>query len=96
MTYNLIDPTDVIFNAVDDLREVVEFSGNPYSPEQMVDLGYIIVPKNVLFRSDLRRLISKPLVDQKWPNFFRKLHSKLHKMSTSTEELSYQSVNSIV
>ena len=54
MTYDLIDPTDVIFNAVDDLREVVEFSGNPYSPEQMVDLGYIIVSNNILFRSDLR------------------------------------------
>ena len=43
MAYDLTGPVDVIFDTVDDIRELAELSGKPYSPEQMVDLGYIIV-----------------------------------------------------
>ena len=43
MPYEIVEPIDTIFDAVDDLREIAELANRPYTATQMVDLGYIVV-----------------------------------------------------
>ena len=49
MEHIMEEPIDLIFDAVEDLREIGELAARPYSPAQIVDLGYIILAKNRLF-----------------------------------------------
>ena len=64
MSYDLGDPVEIVFNAVDDLRKIEELAGNLYTPMQMVDLGYIIISNNSLLCSDLRHWIHREMVYQ--------------------------------
>ena len=59
MPYDITEPIDMIFNAVDDLREIAELAGRPYSLIQMVDLGYLVIAKQSIFRSDVRRWLRR-------------------------------------
>ena len=60
MEYNLEKPIDIIFDAIEDLVETGELTRRPYSAQQIVDLGYIILSKKRIFRSDIRKWVSKP------------------------------------
>ena len=53
MSYNIDEPISVIFNAVNDLREIAELANRTYTNQQMVDLAYIVVSKLPTFRSDI-------------------------------------------
>ena len=53
MQYNIDEPLDIIYTSVDDLREIVEMSGKSYTLKQLVDLGYMVVASQPVFRSDL-------------------------------------------
>ena len=55
MIYDITEPIEIIVNAVNDLSEITELAGRPYSPIQMVDLGYIVIAKQPIFRSNVRR-----------------------------------------
>ena len=39
MTYQLEEPINVIFSAVEDLQELAGIAGRPYTPNQIVDIG---------------------------------------------------------
>ena len=69
MPYDIVEPIDTIFDAVDDLREIAELANRPYTATQMVDLGYIVVSQLPLFRSDVRRWLRKDPADQGWMDF---------------------------
>ena len=43
MQYIIDKPIDIMYTSVDDLREIAEMVGKPYTPEQLVDLGYMVV-----------------------------------------------------
>ena len=43
MDYTIDEPISIIFDAVEDLVKIVELDGRPYSPDQIVDIGYIII-----------------------------------------------------
>ena len=45
MEYTIDEPISVICDAVEDLVEISELAGRPYSPDQIVDIGYIILSK---------------------------------------------------
>ena len=49
ISYNIDETISVIFDAVDDLREISELANRPYTNQKMVDLGYIIVSKLPIF-----------------------------------------------
>ena len=49
MPYDIKEPIHTIFNAVEDLMEIVDLAGRPYPPFQILDLGYIIVSKHRVF-----------------------------------------------
>ena len=99
MSYHVSDPIDDIYNAVEDLCEIADLAETPYSPRQQVNIGYLIVNKLPIFRSDLRKWMRKPIADKTWLNFmahFRQAHQELRDTDTSMEELGYQSANALV
>ena len=49
LNYSIDEPIDVIFSAVEDLLEIGELAGRPYSPQQIVDLGFLIISKQRIF-----------------------------------------------
>ena len=99
LSYSVSDPIDDIFNAVEDLCEIAEFADTPYSPRQQVNIGYLIVNRQPIFRGDVRKWMRKSLVDKTWIHFmahFRQAHQELRDTDASMEELGYQSANAIV
>ena len=69
MVYDISEPIDLIFNAVDDLREIAELATRPYTDIQMVDLGYMVLARQPIFRSDIRRWLRRDPADQTWADF---------------------------
>ena len=76
MDYNLVDPINIIFNAVDDFFETAELLGRPYLPTQVVNLTYMIVSSQLIFRLDNQRWLRKDPVDRTWDIF--RLFPHLH------------------
>ena len=99
LTYDVNEPIDIIFNAVEDLCEVAELAESAYTPKQQVHIGYIIISKQRIFRSDVRKWMGKPAVDKTWVNFmdhFRTAHQELRDTDATIDELGYHSANTIV
>ena len=55
MDYTIDEPIAIIFDAVEDLIEIAELAGRPCSTDQIFDIGYNVVSKNKIFRSDVRK-----------------------------------------
>ena len=53
MEYQLEEQMDVIFPAVGYLQELAELTDRPFTPQQIIDIGYFIVSKHRIFRSDI-------------------------------------------
>ena len=51
--YTIEEPMTIIFDAIEDLAEIGELVKRLYSAQQVVDLGYIIISKNRIIRSDI-------------------------------------------
>ena len=86
LTYNVSDPIDDIFNPVEDLCEIAELENCPYSARQQVNIGYLIVSKQPIFRSDVRKWMMKSSVDKTWTNFmthFCQAHQELQDTDTT-------------
>ena len=99
ITYDVSEPIDIIFNAVEDLCEIADLAGCPYSPRQQVNIGYLILQKQPIFRSDVRKWMRKTTVNKTWMNFidhFRQAHQELRDTDTTINELGFQSANAIV
>ena len=99
MEYQIDKPIDVIFMAIEDLLELAEISGRPFTPQQIVNIGYLIVSKHRIFRSDIRKLLHQAIVNQTWPEFktfFLEVHQELRDTYTSVDELGFYSTNTIV
>lgn len=49
ISYVILDPINVIFTAVKDLREIVELPGKPYSEMQIIEIGHIMIGNHNIF-----------------------------------------------
>ena len=49
MEYQIQELIAIIFDAIEDLAEIRELAGRFYSPDQIVDIGYIVLSKNRIF-----------------------------------------------
>ena len=90
---------DIMYTSVKELRDLAEMASKPYTPEQLVDLGYMVVASQPVFRSDLRRWIHRTSANQTWiefVNFFCEDHHELRETETSMDDLGYQSANVIL
>ena len=90
MCYDIIEPIDVIFNAVDNLREIADFAGRSYSLVQMVDLRNFLITKQLIFRSDVLCWLHHLPDDQTWQDFqdvFTVAHQELSNMEASVHDI---------
>ena len=51
--YQMDEPNAIIFDTIEDLVKIVELAGRPYSLDQVVDIGYIVLSKNRIFHSGI-------------------------------------------
>ena len=63
--YAIEEPITIIFDAIEDLVEIGELTGIPYSAQQVVDLSNIIISKNRIFRSDIFKWMRQPEVEKR-------------------------------
>ena len=99
MSYNISDPINDIFNAVEDLCEIAELANDPYSERQQVKIGFLILNRQPIFHSDIRKWMGKPVLNKTWPAFithFRQAHQELRDTDSTIDQLGFQSANAIV
>ena len=99
MTYLIEVAIDIIFSAIEDLVKIGELAGHPFSPVQIIDLGFIVIMKHQIFRIDIKKWIRRPIVEQTWVNFknnFTAPHQELRDMDTTVNELGFHITNAIV
>lgn len=73
MHYDISQPVDTVFNSIDDLSELSDHAGSPMSPQQMIDLAYVIFAKQPILQQDLRLWNRKPLAERTWANMMTHL-----------------------
>ena len=99
LTYDTSIPIDGIFNSIEDLQELAELSGVPYTPSQIVNLGFIIMNSHRMLRSDVRKWIRKPAVEKTWAAFklhFTQAHIELRETAASADEMGFHSASALV
>ena len=58
--YSIDEPIDIVFPAIEDLIEISKLAGRLYFPQQIADLGYLIISKHQIFRSDIQKWARLP------------------------------------
>ena len=99
LEYKIEEPIDILFNVIEDLGKIAVLARRSHSPAQIVDLGYIVVSKNRIFRSDIQKSTRRPEYDNTWAIFkdmFTDAHKELRNTGTSVDELGFHSANAIV
>jgi len=64
MAYLIEEPIYIILSTVEYLVEIGELEGHPFSPAQIVDLGFIIIFKHRIFRINVRKWMQRPIFEQ--------------------------------
>jgi hypothetical protein len=80
MHYDISQPVDTVFNTIDDLTDLAEHARSPMTPQQMIDMAYVIFAHQPIFQQDLRLWNRRPLADRTWANMldhFRDAQSDL-------------------
>jgi len=99
ISYVILDPINVIFTAVKDLREIVELPGKPYSEMQIIEIGHIMIGNHNIFWSDIHRWIRhrhKSTCVKNFTDHFTSAHAKLRETYASVDKLGYQKSSAIV
>jgi hypothetical protein len=68
MHFDISQPVDTVFNAVDDLSDLAEHGNSPMSEQQMIDLAYVIFAKQTILQQDLRLWNRLPIAERTWTN----------------------------
>ena len=99
LEYKIEEPIDILFNTIEDLGEIAELARRPYFPAQIVYLGYIVVSKNRVFRSDIWKWMRRPEYYKTWTIFkdtFTEARRELIDTDATVDELGFRSANAIV
>jgi hypothetical protein len=74
MHYDISQPVDTVFNCIDDLSDLAEHANSPMSPEQMIDLAYVMIfAKQTILQQDLRIWNRRPAEEHTWTNMTQHL-----------------------
>jgi hypothetical protein len=75
MHYDISQPVDTVFNAIDDLSDLADqaISPSPLSQQQMIDIAYVIFAKQPLLQNDLRIWNRLPAANRTYANLIRDL-----------------------
>ena len=67
--FDIVQPLIILFNEVEDLKELALASNNPYSDSQILKIGIKLIKNMCDFDKDLRTWYDLPIVDQTWIRF---------------------------
>jgi hypothetical protein len=96
MQYDISQPVDTVFNAIDDLSDLAEHANSPLTQQQLIDLAYVIFAKQPILQQDLRLWNRKPLVERTWANMlthFRDAQTDLSTLPTAGDLYHQQPVH---
>ena len=99
ISYDIDEIICIIYDTVDNLRDIVVLYNRTYTNQKMVDLGYIVVSKLLIFQLDIRRWLRRNPTDQSWQDFqdvFTTSHQELRETEASLDDMGYQSENAMV
>jgi hypothetical protein len=88
MHYDISQPVDTVFNAIDDLADLAEHANSPMSAQQQIDLAYVIFARQSILQHDLRLWNRLPVVDRTWANMlehFRTAQADLSALPTTAD-----------
>jgi hypothetical protein len=71
MHYDISLPVDNVFTAIDDLIDLAEHALSPMSPQQMIDLAYVIFACQPILQQDLRLWNRHPIIERTWANMLQ-------------------------
>jgi hypothetical protein len=86
MHYDISLPVDTVFTAIDDLIDLAEHALSPMSPQQMIDLAYVILARQPILQQDLRLWNRRPTIERTWANMlqhFRDAQTNLSYLPTA-------------
>jgi hypothetical protein len=86
MAYDISTPVDTVFDAIDDLADYAEFAQSPLTPQQMMDLAYMIFSKEPVLQPDLRAWNRLPTAHRTWATMvphFREAQTDLSSLPTA-------------
>ena len=84
--YDISQPVDMVFNAIQDLVELSDQANSPMTENQMVDLAYVIFAKQPILQQDLRLWNKRIPVERTWVDMvahFRDAQSDLNALPTA-------------
>ena len=86
MAYAIMQPVDVVFDAIEDLADLAETGLSPIPSQKMVDMAYLILAKEPLFRQDLLQWNRRPTAEKTWANMmehFRDAQTDMNSLPTA-------------
>jgi hypothetical protein len=86
MAFDISQPVDTVFNAIDDLADLAEHANSALSQQQMMDLAYVIFAKHPILQQDLRSWNRMTMVQRTWANMithFREAQEDLSSLPTA-------------
>ena len=66
--YDISQPVDTVFNTIDDLVDLAEHALSAMTPQQMIDMAYVIFARQPILQQDLRLWNRRPRVERTWAN----------------------------
>jgi hypothetical protein len=94
MHYDILQPVDTVFNTIDDLTDLAEHAHSPMTPQQMMDMAYVIFARQPILQQDLRLWNRRPVVERTWPaklEYFRDAQSDLNSLPNTGDVFHQQS-----
>ncbi len=93
-TYNHARPIANLFTAITDYAHMAEASGATETPEQLINIGLIVLTRTTVFTNDIRTWNEKPAAAKTWPEFkthFRTAQKAIKRSQppTTTDTLGY-------
>jgi len=86
--FDISQPVDIIFNAIDDLSALATHANSPMTQQQMIDIAYVIFARQSVLQQDLRAWKRTPLADRTWANMithFREAQNDLSSLPVASD-----------
>lgn len=86
MPFDISQPVDTVFNAIDDLSDLAEHANSALTSQQMIDLAYLVFSKHPILQQDLRSWNRRPIIERTWDNMlnhFREAQADLTALPTA-------------
>ena len=88
LQFDLSQPVDIIFNAIEDLSALAEHASSPMTQQQMIDLAYLIFAKHPILQQDLRTWKRLGPAARTWPAMilhFREAQNDLSSLPVASD-----------